>query len=520
MYIHDMDTPQEEKKLSLKSMVLALMTGSVWGVTLTATVAGALIYASDIPILENHDLYEQSYEEVDIVNQSNDPLTNMSIRWMQETQKEGFFLSDPEPLTKVGPFGHPDIYVDVGENGLEADFTEMRSVMHYLATQTDKTQYELAEQAVQFSNQLSNAYYIYDSENPDTSEGRFETLQEVLEQGQNDCDGLALLTQQLLLDAGFPPDEIYFAIINNNDFGQPGHALMAWKPNNSDDPLLIDSTNVFEKPIYMSDVEGYYLHSLRSPDKIYRVSYDLSFSRIFNHFANGYTEDYTHSTQQTSNPDIQKLNEMIERYDNAERPPVERIFAESIPLDLMITDGDTLQDVIGRARTMSEYMGRGQQSEPYDYNRTVGLAEIATYNGISIFDHFSTQGSENVLNTGFNNASNVMTDEKIVLITRQLMIEAGIPADDIYIAQLSTRQPQNGRDGLAIVLKSDGGPDMIFSPSQKLGNAEYDTTSHTSRLDNLMYFTIDYMTNGTEAIQTQQRLSPSKIMSSMTFDFS
>jgi len=208
----------------------------------------------DRPIFDDPSLYDQSYDQVDPNAEDNDYFVEMSIRWMNETKQEGFFLPPPPPLeAEIGPFGETystSVFAD-RENGLEHDFTKMRSVMQYLSTLDYMSKYELAEKVVEFSNQLSGTYYIYDSENPETTESRFETLKDVLDQGQNDCDGLALLTQQLLIDAGFDQGEIYFTIINNMKPFEAGHALISWMPEGSDDPLLIDSTNVFDKPIYV-----------------------------------------------------------------------------------------------------------------------------------------------------------------------------------------------------------------------------------------------------------------------------
>ncbi len=66
------------------------------------------------------------------------------------------------------------------------------------------------------------------------------TLEEVLVAGADDCDGLELLVHQLLLDLGFPGDQVYRAVVRRPSDNQH-HMVTLWFES-PDDPWVIDPT--------------------------------------------------------------------------------------------------------------------------------------------------------------------------------------------------------------------------------------------------------------------------------------
>ena len=74
----------------------------------------------------------------------------------------------------------------------------------------------------------------------DTGVDHWPTLAEVLASDSDDCDGLELIVHHLLLDLGFPPDEVYRAVVHKPGDGQY-HMVTLWFQER-DDPWVIDPT--------------------------------------------------------------------------------------------------------------------------------------------------------------------------------------------------------------------------------------------------------------------------------------
>lgn len=79
---------------------------------------------------------------------------------------------------------------------------------------------------------------------PDGARDHWATLGEVIRSGEDDCDGLDLLTFVLLRRLGFEESEIYRAIIVEEGTAQH-HMVTLWFENgNRDDPFVLDPTGV------------------------------------------------------------------------------------------------------------------------------------------------------------------------------------------------------------------------------------------------------------------------------------
>lgn len=75
---------------------------------------------------------------------------------------------------------------------------------------------------------------------PDGPIDHWATFEETLERGEEDCDGLELLSFNLLRDLGFGEDEIFRSIVMRPSDGQH-HMVTLWFED-PDDPWVIDPT--------------------------------------------------------------------------------------------------------------------------------------------------------------------------------------------------------------------------------------------------------------------------------------
>ncbi len=79
---------------------------------------------------------------------------------------------------------------------------------------------------------------------PDGARDHWATLGEVIEAGEDDCDGLDLLTFVLLRDLGFDESEIYRAIVVEGGTGQHHMVTLWFEDGDTDDPYVLDPTGV------------------------------------------------------------------------------------------------------------------------------------------------------------------------------------------------------------------------------------------------------------------------------------
>jgi hypothetical protein len=105
-------------------------------------------------------------------------------------------------------------------------------------TQTLKRR--LAADAVRWTQEQSRGAY-----EPDGEEDHWATLSDVLGAGVDDCDGLDLLTFQLLREFGFERNEIVRSIVVHRPSGQH-HMVTLWFENGEGDgdPFVLDPTGI------------------------------------------------------------------------------------------------------------------------------------------------------------------------------------------------------------------------------------------------------------------------------------
>jgi hypothetical protein len=85
---------------------------------------------------------------------------------------------------------------------------------------------------------------------------RWATLEETFRRDGDDCDGLELLTYNLLRGLGFREDEVYRAIVFRRSDGQ--HHMVTFWFENPDDPWVIDPTGAMTSGMpRMSEMHGW-----------------------------------------------------------------------------------------------------------------------------------------------------------------------------------------------------------------------------------------------------------------------
>ncbi|MCP4005699.1 MAG: hypothetical protein GY725_16030 [bacterium] len=96
---------------------------------------------------------------------------------------------------------------------------------------------EIVERTVRWVQLNSGLYFEADGE-IDT----WPTLADVLESGGDDCDGMDVLTFEILRDAGFERGEIYRAVLVREE-DQLHHMVTLWFPvDRPQDPFVLDPT--------------------------------------------------------------------------------------------------------------------------------------------------------------------------------------------------------------------------------------------------------------------------------------
>ena len=93
----------------------------------------------------------------------------------------------------------------------------------------------LARDLARWIQKQARRHYV-----PDGPIDHWATLEETLERGAEDCDGLELLSYHFLRDLGFREDEVFRAIVYRRHDGQH-HMVTLWFEDASD-PWVIDPT--------------------------------------------------------------------------------------------------------------------------------------------------------------------------------------------------------------------------------------------------------------------------------------
>lgn len=96
----------------------------------------------------------------------------------------------------------------------------------------------IARRVADWAQGESRRHYRFDPPT-DAASDPWPTTKELLETNGDDCDGLDLIAYELLRQFGFPPDQLYRAIVRRNRDGA-NHMVTLWF-DEGDDPWVIDS---------------------------------------------------------------------------------------------------------------------------------------------------------------------------------------------------------------------------------------------------------------------------------------
>jgi hypothetical protein len=122
-----------------------------------------------------------------------------------------------------------------------------------------------AREVAAWIQEVAQKHYI-----PDGPIDRWATLEETFRRNGDDCDGLELLTYNLLRGLGFAEDEVYRAIVFRRSDGQ--HHMVTFWFEDADDPWVIDPTGAMTSGMpRMSELYGWEPIKVFSGDRDFDV---------------------------------------------------------------------------------------------------------------------------------------------------------------------------------------------------------------------------------------------------------
>ena len=158
-----------------------------------------------------------------------DPWSHKIARWQDRERYDRLDSRRPVVEEKLRA---PAAVAEPGETGTDGAGEELQD--KYAAFRVEQRRTLALETATWIQSQARQHYL------PDGPIDRWATLAETLEQNGDDCDGLELLTYNLLRDLGFDADEVFRAIVYRPSDGQ--HHMVTFWFENRDDPWVIDPT--------------------------------------------------------------------------------------------------------------------------------------------------------------------------------------------------------------------------------------------------------------------------------------
>lgn len=190
-----------------------------------------------------------------------DPWSHKIARWQDRERYDQLDSQSPVVEEKLRA---PAAVAEPGETGTDGAGEELQD--KYAAFRVERRRALALETATWIQSQARQHYL------PDGPIDHWATLAETLEQNGDDCDGLELLTYNLLRDLGFDADEVFRAIVYRPSDGQ--HHMVTFWFENRDDPWVIDPTGAMSRGMpRMSE-----LHEWR-PLKVFGLDRDFTVER-------------------------------------------------------------------------------------------------------------------------------------------------------------------------------------------------------------------------------------------------
>jgi hypothetical protein len=134
---------------------------------------------------------------------------------------------------------------------------------------SNKDQLAQARRIDHWSKHWAIRHYIKDADES-VENDPWPIFSELMENGGDDCDGVSLLSFEMLLMLGFNRDEVYRAIVQNDSDGV-NHMVVLWF-NTKDDPWVLDAARAASpkmKPL--SDLKGWNPVAMFNRDHIYNI---------------------------------------------------------------------------------------------------------------------------------------------------------------------------------------------------------------------------------------------------------
>jgi len=103
----------------------------------------------------------------------------------------------------------------------------------------DEEKRQLARRFVAWAQDQAMKHYRLD-ERQDLAGDEWPTTRDLFDRNGDDCDGIDLISYNLMLDLGFPEDQIYRAVIRR-DYDNEFHMVTLWFEE-PEDPWVIDTT--------------------------------------------------------------------------------------------------------------------------------------------------------------------------------------------------------------------------------------------------------------------------------------
>jgi hypothetical protein len=171
----------------------------------------------------------------------NDAWSRKIAQWQERERSAGNEAVLKTPAAVAGPRSGDDTTGPGGRESLRAKFDA------FLAERKRAQAREVAA----WIQDVAQQHYI-----PDGPVDRWATLEETFRHDGDDCDGLELLTYNLLRELGFGADEVYRAIVFRRSDGQ--HHMVTFWFEQRGDPWVIDPTGAMTSGMpRMSEVPGW-----------------------------------------------------------------------------------------------------------------------------------------------------------------------------------------------------------------------------------------------------------------------
>ena len=131
----------------------------------------------------------------------------------------------------------------------------------------------LARRINAFAQVQARVHYRFEADVENPALDAWPTLGELLARNGDDCDGLDLINYQLLLEFGFPRDEVYRAVVRRSR-DRANHMVTLWFEDRRD-PWVLDATGAMSlEMLRFSELVGWTPTKVFNETEQFRVAKD------------------------------------------------------------------------------------------------------------------------------------------------------------------------------------------------------------------------------------------------------